>query len=131
MEEATSINWSQVAAQSGILIGFGGIVAKLIWSKITSEIQLTVEKSEEKVLTKMAANKEQLYKDINGLSDRMRQFDIELAVQKQTDARHDKELEEARRTHKDLDVRFNNMVEKIFLKIEELKDLIITKYTRD
>ena len=131
MEEATSINWSQVAAQSGILIGFGGIVAKLIWSKITSEIQLTVEKSEEKVLTKMAANKEQLYKDINGLGERMRQFDIELAVQKQTDARHDKELEEARRTHKDLDVRFNNMVEKIFLKIEELKDLIITKYTRD
>ena len=130
MENETQINWNQVAAQSTILIAFGGILAKLIWGKITSEIGAAVEKSEEKVLAKLSKDKEKIYQDINGLGKKCTDLQLELALQKQIDARHDKELEEARKIHKELDVRCNNMVEKIFMRIEELKDLILTKYVK-
>ena len=140
--EADIVNWNQLAAQSTVIIGAGAIIARLLWSKVDALIDKKINESEEKleekidtmfqrVKDKQTKDKEQIFSDINGMGTKLQQMDKQLALQMAIDDRHDKELTEGRSQHKDLDTRFNAVVEKIFLRIEEVKDLIMTNYTRE
>lgn len=124
------VNWSEVGAQTAIIGLIGGAISRLLWTKIESKIDKATVRLEKDLKKELSDTKKQVYMDINGLGQKVQEFNIELALQKQTDIRHDKELEEIRGRHLALDTRFNEMVEKIFIKIEELKDLVITKYIK-
>ena len=137
-EASIMVNWQQLTAQTAVLGLVGGFIMKAFWTKVDAKIdqknnqqRKEIDEELDKRDIKRSTDKERMYQDINGLGQKIQAISTEMEIQKREDMRHDKELDSLRDNHKDLDARFNAVVEKIFLKIEEVKDLIITKYTVD
>ena len=128
------INLSQLLAQSTIIMAIGGAFIKLIMTKVDKKIADNNDKLDgkldklfDKADEKRHKDKEQAFTAINGIGTKVTDLEKELALQKQTDARHDKEIAELNHKHNSLEGEIKSIHEKVLLKIEELRDLIISR----
>lgn len=124
------LDWEQIAAQTTVIFVVGGLLSRSFWAKIKAEIKDAVQNAESEMKSELSANKSQIYSDMNGLGQKIENLNVEIQLQKQTDFRHDKELEQIRSRHIELDTRFNAMIEKIYNQINDLKDLIVNKIVK-
>lgn len=128
MEEvASSVNWNEIAAQTTVLGLMGGAILKLVWSKLEGIMDKKIDAFDKQVQAefdkrdnKRHEDKTQTFNTINGIGARVQSLETEIALQKQTDTRHDKELDELSENHKTLHKEFNQLAEKIW---QELKDI--------
>ena len=142
------INLYQLLAQSGTIIVIGGAFIKVIMNKVDNRIadnnkvvlqsidskieklEEAHEKEIEKLDEKRHKDKEQVFSSVNGIGEKVTALEKELALQKQTDERHDRELSEARDKHNSLETELKSIHEKILIKMEELKDLILSRIVK-
>jgi hypothetical protein len=131
------INLSQLLAQSGAFALIAGAFIKFIMGKVDKRIadnndkfEEKLEKLFEKANDKRHKDKEQIFASINGIGEKVTLLEKELALQKQTDDRHDREFQELTRKHTSLDGEIKSIHEKVLLKIDELKDLILSRIVK-
>jgi len=132
----TTINWNQLAAQSTVILGAGAIIMKLLWGKITAEIneKITISeaKTKEKIEiryrrleSKQSEDKKQVFDSVCNLTTKINEMKTDVALQKQTDDRHDREIRQQTDNHKHLDDKFSSIVDKIYNQIQEIRDYVI------
>ncbi len=132
-----SINLSQLLAQSGAFALIASAFIKFIMGKVDKKIADNNDKFEknlkelfDKADNKRHRDKEQIFSSINGIGEKVTILEKELALQKQTDERHDREFQELTKKHTSLEGEIKSIHEKVLLKIDELKDLILSRIVK-
>ena len=122
-----SVNWSEVTAiLTGFSIVIGGIM-KILFTKIdanTDKKLLILEKQFQHQFDKLDAkhkeDKAQTFNSINGVGERVQKLETQIALQQQTDSKHDDQIKELSDNHKEIQKEIQDVVNKIW---DELRDI--------